>query len=944
QTACALAWSGKDPSTLGDLATYTDRHRTACEAVSEAARRAQQLMDTLAVDDDSRAPREKAAAQRLWLKVLDRHEAWVRRRDSRKGLLMAEPEISAGSVTIFKDSQLLPKGTFGTTYAAEYLAMPVSATVLPITTSDPMAVVWSTASARLLRRSATSELRSLASLVPPHPRLARTHGNESVSAQAPLRVVNSGDDGGGGMQEGAGKEEPVALVLVGEMVEGGSLRGRMRTAGAAASAREETSAEAVPSVAAPAPDASSGEGVPPPEAPVPRLVRRRRVLADVAQGLAYLHERGVSHGALTSENVLLDAEGRAKLSLFGLAETRKAVEALKLASVTASEEWDTLPARKAAPRVVAAGGGAWTAPEAWPAAKEAEASAGSATVLAVAEALERKKQAAFAADAYAFGMVAWEVLTGVQPWEGLLPEEVSRRVRQGERPPLSFEAISLEDFDNFGDLVRLLWAQDPNARPALQDVARLLGVPEPPRAPRTPPPSAAAAAAIAGGQEIAEEGVEVIDGDEFWDAADVDDSAAAAAAAASEGTEERVASAVDGPGATGPSALATETPFSEGAEGHEQAKVEEGREGGETEPPPTVVAPAASAGDDNGGALGGSPAGIVVSTGASGRQMTLGGEKSDFAGTAEEKAVREERGAALTIDASAEERGDTARQVKNALLVPGGAVVTTAASATAEAGSRPVEASGIVACLLDAEIGSAQTDEQPPAAVVSARAEEAGPDDAVSDLAPPSSADAADAPDRYEEEVCARPLIVPGCDTEMTAPGVVSQATAAAIAGGGGGGAAAAAVTAAGDAGASGGGADEAASAGAALCGAPLEGGATEVAIPGATRPSLSTKSPSRGVVPRPPGVTPPRATAGVTTTPGRSRQMLDVIPAPSVQPLVSSSPLGSTDSSPLHRVEELLLLGSERGETRVNRVVGGGGTAGGAGAGAREGAAAAAA
>lgn len=30
-------------------------------------------------------------------------------RDSRKALLMNEPEISAGSITVFKDSQLLPK-------------------------------------------------------------------------------------------------------------------------------------------------------------------------------------------------------------------------------------------------------------------------------------------------------------------------------------------------------------------------------------------------------------------------------------------------------------------------------------------------------------------------------------------------------------------------------------------------------------------------------------------------------------------------------------------------------------------------------------------------------------------------------------------------------------------------------------------------------------------
>lgn len=30
-------------------------------------------------------------------------------RDSRKALLMAEPDISAGSVTVFKDSQFLPQ-------------------------------------------------------------------------------------------------------------------------------------------------------------------------------------------------------------------------------------------------------------------------------------------------------------------------------------------------------------------------------------------------------------------------------------------------------------------------------------------------------------------------------------------------------------------------------------------------------------------------------------------------------------------------------------------------------------------------------------------------------------------------------------------------------------------------------------------------------------------
>ena len=191
--------------------------------------------------------------------------------------------------------------------------MPVSATVLPINTSDPMAAVWSAASAKLLRRSATSELRLLASLVPPHRRLARTHGNEAVSPQVPLRVVNgdgasgSGEGGGGG--EGQEKEDgPAALVLVGEMVEGGTLRARVKVAAAAAAAVSEGSGAEIGEGAEEGEEAASLAE----QQPV-RLLHRRRVLADIAEGLAYLHERGVAHGGLTAENVLLDAEGRAKV-------------------------------------------------------------------------------------------------------------------------------------------------------------------------------------------------------------------------------------------------------------------------------------------------------------------------------------------------------------------------------------------------------------------------------------------------------------------------------------------------------------------------------------------------------------------------------------------------------------------------------------------------------
>lgn len=113
----------------------------------------------------------------------------------------------------------------------------------------------------------------------------------------------------------------------------------------------------------------------------------------------------------------------------------------KVSCASPSEEWDALstkPAGAAAiPRVVDAEGGVWTPPEAWVALADKRAAATAATerengeegaeaaavvvekdaaaaAVAVGEALEAKKQAAFAADAYAFGIVSWEV--GLSVW------------------------------------------------------------------------------------------------------------------------------------------------------------------------------------------------------------------------------------------------------------------------------------------------------------------------------------------------------------------------------------------------------------------------------------------------------------------------------------------------------------------------------------------------
>lgn len=161
-------------------------------------------------------------------------------------------------------------------YAGEYLGKAVSVSVL----DRPAGVGGGRSAAAQLRATATEEIRALVGQLPRHPRLARTHGIEVVSASVPVNLRNA--------SSGAAAAPPM-LVLVGELVEGGSLRGRVANAKAKAN------------------QAAVGGSV--------GGLRWRRVLVDVAEGLACLHGKGVEHGALSSENVLLDASGRAKVCM-----------------------------------------------------------------------------------------------------------------------------------------------------------------------------------------------------------------------------------------------------------------------------------------------------------------------------------------------------------------------------------------------------------------------------------------------------------------------------------------------------------------------------------------------------------------------------------------------------------------------------------------------------
>jgi serine/threonine protein kinase len=131
--------------------------------------------------------------------------------------------------------------------------------------------------------------------------------------------------------------------------------------------------------------------------PLASLRGKLRVLLDVCDGMVFLHNSGVVHRDLKSLNVLLDAEGRAKIADFGLSAFK-----------------DTHSTHATS----AVGTAAWAAPE----------------VLMQEENVFRNS-----ADVFSFGVIVWEVFSGQAPWtdcamEGQVIVRVCMQNRRLELP------------------------------------------------------------------------------------------------------------------------------------------------------------------------------------------------------------------------------------------------------------------------------------------------------------------------------------------------------------------------------------------------------------------------------------------------------------------------------------------------------------------------------
>jgi hypothetical protein len=165
--------------------------------------------------------------------------------------------------------------------------------------------------------------------------------------------------------------------------------------------------------------------------PVVEFARVRSVLAQLAEGLAFLHAHGVIHRDIKPSNAIV-TDGNVKLLDFGLAlERRRAEEELSRES-----------------RVV--GTAAYLAPE-------------YVEKLAVSPAM----------DVYALGVVAFELVTGAPPFGGTL-HVLSRLGRARNLPRAS--SINADVPADLDDLIDAMLAIDPLRRPTpLQIAVRLTG-------------------------------------------------------------------------------------------------------------------------------------------------------------------------------------------------------------------------------------------------------------------------------------------------------------------------------------------------------------------------------------------------------------------------------------------------------------------------------------